>query len=168
MTDDLEQSPGLAIGGPTPQEPAPSFSDATTALPEPKRRQRKTRVEQPVNKLSLAERARLLDRRKNATYQIIFKVDEDTYASLVSVAEKAALRVNDTARRCFLDGLRRYADLPMPRGPFAEQEYLPDAVGDVFAGVHDENAASYRNAVATVDPEKEKQFLKSLGIQMST
>ena len=156
MSDVVAPSPGLATTG---------------NIVEPKKRKHRAvkpstiAARQALKEKTLAERAKALKERKNPTYRLILKVDEETYAAVVALGERASLVVEDAAIRALREGLARYEDIslrPMPINGL----FLPPPGETTLAPMFGDDPNPYRTQ-QQVDEELEarKRLVKSIGLQ---
>ena len=163
---EIAKSPGLAIGQAAPTPIAPDKEPKRTT----RMRKKKTVVTesaQSLNRMTLAQRAATLDRRKRQQYPLTVKLDEEIFAALVALCERANLKPKDAAVRCIREGLRRYADLPIRELPGSDGiDAIP--LGEELPVLFDTEAAGYRRAVETPEEQAaKKNLLRAIGVQMS-
>lgn len=157
MSDVVAPSPGLATTG---------------NIVEPKKRKHRAvkpstiAARQALKEKTLAERAKALKERKTPTYRLILKVDEETYAAVVALGERASLVVEDAAIRALREGLRKYEELAINPMPFTSTEFHTIPLGDIGIVSFEDNPNPYRTQ-QQVDEEMEarKRLVKSIGLQ---
>ena len=152
MTAPITESPGLAVTG--------------NVIEPKKRRHRATKLStlkarEALKQKTLAERAKALRERKNPTYRLILKVDEETYAAVVALGERASLVAEEAAIRALREGLARFEDIslqPLPTIGMVRQ--IPSGETNL-APMFEENLNPY----IPEDIEAKKRLIKAIGLQ---
>ena len=153
MSESLDPSPGLALGEATPPVKEKRRPGA------PRTRERSVKLATTINKMSLADRAAALKKRKKPAYRLFLKLDEETYGRVIDLAERVSCKLEDAAVRCLQDGLRRYDGL----GYEDELATVLPTPGERVAGLFDVGPGE-RTAVND-NPGGMKALMRQIGVQ---
>ena len=159
MSDVVAPSPGLATAG---------------NIVEPKKRKHRAvkpstiKAREALRQKTLAERARALKERKTPTYRLLLRVDEETYAAVVALGERASLVVEDAAIRALREGLMRYENLTLRSGWASNGEVheIPPGETILLGAFSGETQNPYRTQQQVdEDLDAKKRLVKAIGIQ---
>jgi hypothetical protein len=125
------------------------------------------KAREALKQKTLAERAKALKERKNPTYRLILRVDEETYAAVVALGERASLVVEDAAIRALREGLMRYENLTLRSGWVDKGEVHEIPPGETeLAPIYGVPINPYRTQQQVEDElESKKRLVKAIGLQ---